>query len=36
MSKLDASGKPLYPADEKVAKSPLYQPPDIPDALGLT
>lgn len=35
MSKLDHNGRPLYRADGKVAKSNLYQPPDIRGVLGL-
>jgi len=34
MSKLDANGRPRYRDDGKVAKSPLYQPPDIRAVLG--
>ena len=29
MSKLDADGKPIYRADGKVMKSPLYKEPDL-------
>jgi len=35
MSKLDADGRALYRSDGKVAKSPLYQPPDLRGVLGL-
>lgn len=31
MSKLGEDGKPIYRADGKVLKGPLYQPPDLND-----
>jgi predicted HAD superfamily Cof-like phosphohydrolase len=33
MSKLNIKGEPLYRADGKVAKGPLYSPPNIKDEL---
>lgn len=35
MSKLDASGRPIYKPNGKIAKSELFKEPDIAGALGI-
>ena len=34
MSKLDEYGKPIYRADGKVLKGPMYQPPNLSDLVS--